>query len=61
MMMDERIVPQLIGDIDGSEILDGAGERVVFSLRGTGYQIDLSNSNLAKFRESAEAVCGGWR
>ncbi|MDX1876084.1 Lsr2 family protein [Mycolicibacterium sp. 120266] len=50
--MAERVVRQLIDDIDGSEIPDGAGERVVFSLRGTEYQIDLSNSNLAKFEKA---------
>jgi Lsr2 len=36
----ERIVHQLIDDIDGSEI--------EFSLRGASYQIDLSAANIAK-------------
>jgi hypothetical protein len=45
----ERIVRQLIDDIDGSEIPDGGGERVEFSVRGVGYQIDLSATNVAKF------------
>jgi hypothetical protein len=44
----ERIVRQLIDDIDGSEIPDGGGERVEFSLRGVSYQIDLSTANVAK-------------
>ncbi len=47
--MAERIVRQLIDDIDGSEIADGAGERVEFSVRGVSYQIDLSAPNIAKF------------
>lgn len=50
--MAERVVRQLIDDIDGSEIPDGAGERVVFALRGTEYQIDLSKSNVAKFEKT---------
>lgn len=46
--MAERVVRQLIDDIDGSEIPDGGGERLVFSLRGVDYQIDLSTANVAK-------------
>lgn len=46
--MAERIVRQLIDDLDGSEIADGAGERIEFSLRGVEYQIDLSSTNVAK-------------
>lgn len=46
--MAERIVRQLIDDIDGSEISDGGGERIEFSLRGVEYQIDLSTANIAK-------------
>ena len=46
--MAERIVRQLIDDIDGSEIAEGGGDRIQFSLRGVDYQIDLSNPNIAK-------------
>ena len=46
--MAERIVRQLIDDIDGAEIPEGGGERVEFSLRGVEYQIDLSAANVAK-------------
>ncbi len=46
--MAERIVRQLIDDIDGSDITDGNGDRVEFSLRGVDYQIDLSAANIAK-------------
>jgi hypothetical protein len=44
----QRIVHQLIDDLDGSEIPDGGGERVEFALRGVSYQIDLSTANIAK-------------
>jgi len=64
--MAEVIVRQLIDDIDGSEIADGAGERIEFSLRGVSYQIDLSSANVAKFDkalkpfvEAAAKVRGG--
>lgn len=46
--MAERIVRQLIDDIDGSEIPEGGGERIEFSVRGVSYQIDLSAANSAK-------------
>ena len=47
--MAERIVRQLIDDIDGSDITDGGGEQLEFSVRGVDYRIDLSTANLAKF------------
>lgn len=50
--MAERIIRQLIDDIDGSDIPDGAGERVEFSLRGSSYQIDLSVANVAKLEKA---------
>lgn len=46
--MAERIVRQLIDDLDGAEIPDGEGERVEFSVRGVDYQIDLSKANIAR-------------
>lgn len=46
--MAERIVRQLIDDLDGSEISEGGGEQIEFSLRGVAYQIDLSSANVAK-------------
>jgi hypothetical protein len=47
--MAERIIRQLIDDLDGSEIAEGGGERVEFSVRGVTYQIDLSTANATKF------------
>jgi hypothetical protein len=47
--MAERIIRQLIDDVDGSEIPDGRGERVEFSVRGVTYRMDLSAANVAKF------------
>jgi hypothetical protein len=63
--MAERIVRQLIDDLDGSEILEGKGEQIEFALRGVTYRIDLATDNVAKlekalapFIESATKVGG---
>lgn len=63
--MAERVVRQLIDDLDGSDISDGGGERIEFSVRGVEYQIDLAASNIAKldkalkpFVEAASKVRG---
>jgi hypothetical protein len=48
MDMAERMVRQLIDDLDGTEIENGSGERVVLTLRGATYQIDLSAQNVEK-------------
>ena len=46
--MAERIIRQLIDDLDQTEIADGRGGSVEFGLRGTTYTIDLSDANIAK-------------
>jgi len=46
--MAERIVRQLIDDLDGTEIPNGGGERIEFAFRGVSYQIDLTAANAAK-------------
>jgi hypothetical protein len=46
--MAERIIRQLIDDLDQTEIPDGKGGSVEFALRGTKYTIDLTNANIAK-------------
>ncbi len=66
--MAERIVRQLIDDLDGAEIPDGGGERIEFSFRGVDYHIDLSAANAAKLNralkpyiDAAVKVAGGSR
>lgn len=63
--MAERILRQLIDDINGSDIPEGEGERITFAVRGVEYQIDLSSANVAKldkalkpFVEAATKVGG---
>jgi hypothetical protein len=48
LAMTERIIRQLIDDLDQSEIVDGRGGSVEFALRGTTYTIDLTDANIAK-------------
>ncbi|MHA7663604.1 histone-like nucleoid-structuring protein Lsr2 [Mycolicibacterium sp. HS_4_1] len=50
--MAERIVVQLVDDINGTELTDDTGERINFSVRGVDYQIDLSAANVAKFEKA---------
>lgn len=50
--MAEKIIYQILDDLDGSEISDGGGERVKFALRGVRYQIDLSSANVTKLEKA---------
>jgi hypothetical protein len=59
VVMAERIVRQLIDDLDGSEIPENGGERVEFSVRGVTYQIDLSTANAAKFDKALKPFVAG--
>lgn len=56
--MAERIVRQLIDDLDGTEISDGGGEQVDFSFRGCDYRIDLTAANAAKFDKALAPYVG---
>jgi hypothetical protein len=49
--MAERIIRQLIDDLDQSEIAEGDGGAVEFALRGTSYTIDLGTANTAKLEQ----------
>ena len=46
--MAERVIRQIIDDIDKSEIAEGEGERIEFTFRGVAYQLDLSNANVGE-------------
>ena len=50
--MAERVIRQIIDDIDKSEIAEGEGERIKFTFRGVAYQLDLSNANVAKLEKA---------
>lgn len=49
--MAQKTIMQLVDDIDGTELDQGAGETVTFALDGQTYEIDLSSENANKLRE----------
>lgn len=48
--MAKKVFYQLVDDLDGSTIDDGAGETVTFALDGSTFEIDLTSSNAAELR-----------
>jgi hypothetical protein len=46
----QKVITQLVDDVDGTVLADGAGETVRFSLDGTSYEIDLGKKNADKLR-----------
>jgi Lsr2 len=46
--MAQRLLSQLIDDLDGTEIPEGSGEQIEFAIRGVKYRIDLADRNVAK-------------
>jgi hypothetical protein len=48
----QRVITELIDDLDGTALLEGAGESVTFALDGVEYQIDLSVKNATKLRKA---------
>jgi Lsr2 len=46
------VTTQFIDDLDGTEIGEGQGETMTFSLDGRSYEIDLSSENARKLRET---------
>ena len=52
--MAQRVITELVDDIDGTTLADGAGQTVTFGIDGSEYQIDLSNKNAAKLRKALQ-------
>ena len=48
----KKQITQLVDDLDGSVLEDGAGSTVRFSLEGRQYEIDLSDANAQKLRSA---------
>lgn len=48
--MAQKVITQLVDDLDGKVLADGEGETVRFMLDGDNYEIDLSKKNADKFR-----------
>jgi hypothetical protein len=48
----KKLIVELTDDIDGSVIVDGAGESIEFSVDGVDYAIDLKDKNAKQFRKA---------
>lgn len=49
--MAQRIIHQLVDDLDGTVLEVGEGETVRFGIDGRGYEIDLSSANAEQLHE----------
>ena len=57
----KKVIEQLVDDLDGTVLADGAGETVTFALDGKSYEIDLSAANAAAFREALKPYLSAGR
>jgi hypothetical protein len=57
----QKVLVQLIDDLDGSEIIDGKGRTIPFALDGTAYEIDLSEDNEQKLVDALARYVGNAR
>lgn len=55
--MAQKVQTILVDDIEGTDITDG-GQTVQFAIDGVSYEIDLSDENAAKMRESFQFYTG---
>ena len=54
--MAEKLIRQLIDDLDGKPIDDGFGDRIEFSYQGADYVIDFRAINVEKFDAAVKPV-----
>jgi predicted Rdx family selenoprotein len=52
--MAQRVITELVDDLDGTALAEGKGETVAFSIDGVEYNIDLSDKNAAKLRKAVQ-------
>jgi hypothetical protein len=50
----QRVITQLVDDLDGSELAEGKGTTVRFAFDGVSYEIDLSDKNAKKFKQALD-------
>ena len=50
--MAQRTMVVMVDDLDGTEIKDGAGQTVTFSIGRTRYELDLRDDNVGKFYDA---------
>jgi Lsr2 len=49
-----RVITKLVDDLDGSELGEGKGTTVRFAFDGASYEIDLSDKNAKKFKQTLD-------
>jgi hypothetical protein len=60
--MAQRVVTELVDDLDGSALDEGAGETITFALDSLTFEIDLSDKNATKLRKAmAPYIAAGRR
>ena len=59
--MAQRVITQLVDDLDGRELRQGQGETVTFGMDGVFYEIDLSSKNARKLRAALEPFIAAGR
>lgn len=59
--MAQRVLVQLVDDLDGTELSEGQGETVNFGIDGKTYDIDLSTKNADKLRKALEPYISAGR
>lgn len=52
--MARRVITQLVDDLDGVELAQGKGTTVRFAFDGSSYEIDLSDKNAKKFKQTLD-------
>jgi hypothetical protein len=50
----QRTKVLIVDDLDGTELPDGQGQSIAFSLDGVSYEIDLSNKNADQLRKDVK-------
>lgn len=52
--MAQKTFIQLVDDLDGTALTDGAGRTVTFALEGASYEIDLSQAHVDELTEALD-------
>lgn len=47
----QRVITQLVDDVDGTELTEGDGETINIALDGASYVLDLSSKNASRLRK----------
>ncbi len=57
--MAQRVITRLVDDLDGSELAEGRGKTVRFGFDGVSHEIDLSEKNAKKLKQTLDPYAPG--